>query len=573
MIKRYPIGQVLGLLMVFSFSLIASAQGSCSVLVSNALATLDGQCDNLARNSVCYGYNRVNATFSEEVAEDFFSQPSDVASLDILQKIGTTPLDETSDQWGVALLNIQANVPNSLPGQSVLLLLLGDAELENAVTPDSAFVPAEPIDVVVAVGANVRSGAGTDRNTVGGATAGTVLKADALNPDKQWVRVAYGNLPAWISRSVLQENVAIDTLPVIEGTERTPMQAFYLRTGIGASECEEAPRDTLMVQSPKGIKVDLTVNGVDIRVGSTILIRNIGEDVMEIVVVDGEVIIPEGGEDGEDLRIRQGFRSTVCLDEPQDRGVDGESNDRIASCDWSEPEEVPQRELNGNWCGVREIPDGILNYRIEGLRCPGDPEPTPAPSGNTGNTGAVGTCRNFNIVSPNGGGTAFGVVTYSWTGVEGATNYIINFEDANGGFLTTQWAGNATSAMVDTAQLPVPNTRWLVVAMAGDTILCATPRSEALVRSAPPVAAPPPQNTDSVGFSISASCLTGFVKISWSNLETVYGAGVEIYIYGDLSGTLSGNNGGFVTSSTATYSGQWTISSYAALGLFPVLIC
>lgn len=561
---------MVGLLFTLAFSVVVSAQGTCSALVTKALNALDSNCNGISRNNACYGYNRVNAAFTQAVEDGFFSKPADIASLGILETITTTPLDEANDQWGVALLNLQANIPNSLPGQAVMLLLLGDAELENAVAPDDSFTPADPIAVTVRVGANIRSGAGTDRNTIGAAIAGTELQADALSPDKAWVRIIYNRAPAWISRSVLRDDPALDTLPTVDGSERMPMQAFFLRTGIGASECDEAPRDTLLVQGPKNVKIDLTVNGVDIRVGSTVLIRNTKEDEMEIIVVDGEVIIPGGGENGRDVRIRQGFRSRVCLGDPDNRGVDGQPNDRIATCDWSTPEEVPQRELNGNWCVLRDVPNSLLNYPVENLRCAGDP-----PLVATGGGGIAQTCASFRIIAPTGGGVPFGLVTFSWVGLVGADEYLVNFSDEGGAFLSNFSAGNQTSVTVDTGQFPKNAVRWDVMALKGGQRLCPTPLSGVLVRNEPSFVAPPPATpppaTPPPAFNITFYCDGGYVKVAWSNLDLV---GTSVHIFGDFSAILSGNSGVYDSGVDDISSTYWTVMpSYSPSGSGPTLNC
>ena len=47
------------------------AQGTCSELLERALTAVDDNCDALDRNNACYGFNLVEAAFTEEVAEDF----------------------------------------------------------------------------------------------------------------------------------------------------------------------------------------------------------------------------------------------------------------------------------------------------------------------------------------------------------------------------------------------------------------------------------------------------------------------------------------------------------------------
>ena len=103
---------------------------SCPTLVRQALEAVGNNCGGLTRNSACYGFNRVNATFSENVNEDFFSKPSDYSGLKSLQSIETAPLNDPLKEWGVAVMSVQANIPNSLPGQAISFILLGDVTVD-----------------------------------------------------------------------------------------------------------------------------------------------------------------------------------------------------------------------------------------------------------------------------------------------------------------------------------------------------------------------------------------------------------------------------------------------------------
>ena len=118
----------------------AQVDVTCPPLIEKALHSIGNNCQGLDRNSACYGFNDVKATFLDSTAPDFFSQPSDRAKLVTLKNIGTSPLDTAFQKWGIALLSVQANLPDTLPGQNTVFMLLGDTQVENAVKPDAAFV-------------------------------------------------------------------------------------------------------------------------------------------------------------------------------------------------------------------------------------------------------------------------------------------------------------------------------------------------------------------------------------------------------------------------------------------------
>jgi hypothetical protein len=259
---------------------------SCPVFIEQALDFLENNCEAMGRNSACYGYSRVDATFAQEVEPAFFSQPADRTALIDLETIRTTPLNLALDRWGIAVMNVQANVPNTLPGQAVTFLLLGDAQLENRVAPEEAHIPPDPVSVRVRGGANVnlRSGPGTASNIVDIVSPGTELLADAVNDGRDWLRVLYEDAPAWISLPLVDaaDAAALAALPSASASAFTPMQAFHFRTGIGHPDCVEAP-DSLVVQGPQQFAVDLNVNGAQVTIGSTVVLSSPDPDAGAVI--------------------------------------------------------------------------------------------------------------------------------------------------------------------------------------------------------------------------------------------------------------------------------------------------
>ena len=339
---------------------------TCPSIVSQAISALEQNCTGIGRNEACYGYRLVSAEFINAVADDYFSQPSDRASIESIEKIQTAQLNLDNQEWGVGLLNLQANIPNTLPGQSVIFVLIGDVELENAVEPATSFQPAEAVQVQLKVNGNMRSQPSLRSNVLAVIPEGAGVGVDAQSPDGEWLRVVYNERIGWLNRVTFASEDRVNDLPVFDGTQRMPMQAFYLRTGIGRPECVEATNDVLLVQGPKNIKVDLTVNGAVMQVGSTVLYRILDNgETMEILVLDGEVRIPNGIRQGEDLLIPAGYRSRVCLSMPDNLGVDGEANDRLIACPFSLPEQIPLSRIGDEWCLLENISPGVLNYPID----------------------------------------------------------------------------------------------------------------------------------------------------------------------------------------------------------------
>ncbi len=352
---------------------------TCPGLVQQAIQAVGNNCGGLDRNSACYGFSDVNATFTVPQPVSYFSAPSDRAGLVDLQDLNTSPMNQTLDSWGIALLSVQANLPDTLPGQSVVFMLLGDTQIENAVASDQAFQTGATVNVTLQIGADLYFTADFNAQVVGSVPQGTALTSDAISADGQWVRVVYRGVPGWITRQVLTTSGDLSTLPVIGPDTRTPMQAFYLRTSVSGTQCAQAP-NALVVQGPKNLMVDINANGADIRLGSTIVIYMIPVDpvtqqyltdqygdigmvtmLMQIVVLDGHVVLNEGTPD--EIVLNTGETTFTCLSNPENLGTDGESNDRqvFNGCPWAPPRPVTETDIEQ----FRYLDGVTLNYPID----------------------------------------------------------------------------------------------------------------------------------------------------------------------------------------------------------------
>lgn len=189
---------------------VAAAQDrDCPTIVSEALTAIDDVCSATGRNEACYGNNNLTAYASSNVDSLTFDSVGDIADVSNIQILELSELDEEQGVWGVALMRLQADIPDTLPGQNVTFVLFGDVTIENAATD-----------------------------------------------------------------------------------EENPMQAFYLRTNIGALQCDEAPESGLLVQTPDGVEeVSFNINGVDVQVGSTVLFQAEAENDMTISTVEGTAVV------------------------------------------------------------------------------------------------------------------------------------------------------------------------------------------------------------------------------------------------------------------------------------------
>lgn len=252
------------LALISLYPLQAQTSETCPASVVDAVRAIGATCDNQERNSACYGSDHVEASFSQPVDAGLFDQPSDRAALDLFESIRTTPFDALTGRWGAAVLKLQANIPGSLPGQVVTMLLIGDAQVQNAADP----------------------------------------------------------------------------------TTQTPMQAFTFTTGVAPS-CDQLPPSSLILQGPRGMVVDLTINGANVRLGSTAVLRT-GEGWIEFTTLDGRVVVDE------ETIISKGFWTSADLDE----------NGMIIEDSWDEVELMDTEDLEFLE-DFEELSDEVFEYDLE----------------------------------------------------------------------------------------------------------------------------------------------------------------------------------------------------------------
>lgn len=442
------------LLLVMIVPVAVMAQGSsdtCPGIVQTALQAADQFCTGSGRNQACYGNVLIAAEAQPTVTDFTFDSAGDVVNVGDISSMALSPMNVDTQEWGVAVLRLQANIPDTLPGQNVTFLMFGDVEIQNAAAPPPApaastedepeTVEPEVVTLDVAPGGgqniNVRATPSTSAALAGVLRTGEVATADGRNAAGDWLRVTLPDgTGGWVFANLVTASGDASTLAVVEGTaapgrpvssggsltlgqtiegeitnagfeaiytfsgtagmlinvrmERQsgdldtyvnllapdgnqlafnddspelgtrgsiltgitlpadgtytlvatryrqqqgsssgrfsllveldpnlsysrPMQAFYFRTGIGDSQCAEAPNSGILVQTPQGIsEVRLLVNGVRFELGSTAYLQAEAGGDMNIFVVEGGGRAESGGEA---QFIPAGTFVTVPLDE------------------------------------------------------------------------------------------------------------------------------------------------------------------------------------------------------------------------------------------------------------------
>jgi hypothetical protein len=357
------------IVVVLALAQIGLAQDStsdCPTFVQTVFDDLANSCAIPERASTCYGYPNVQATNVGGVATPNFSKPSDRADVLGLESLTTSAFDLGKKIWGIAVTDVQANLPVGLAGQGGVIVSLGDVRLENGVSPQEALqLPMNPLVVATAADNTQLFDLPPDflQSVVGTVPSGTLLQADGISPDKQWLRVYFeyerdlGIAPtAWVSLASLQPTVNTSVLPVMTPTSYTSMQRFYLTNGTDDPPCAEIAPSSIYVQGPEEIQMDLTINNAPIRVSSSALVRILPPgDVMQVIALTGIIVL--GADSTTPVLLPPGFFSNICL------VPDSAGHMIMGNCPWSAPDIVDNLFLTRLFTALnRRIPQNLLYY-------------------------------------------------------------------------------------------------------------------------------------------------------------------------------------------------------------------
>ncbi|MCB9450515.1 MAG: hypothetical protein H6672_03700 [Anaerolineaceae bacterium] len=279
------------LLFTFGLSLVSTAQDTtCPVIVQTALDTVRNLCDGTGRNQACYGNILLVAEPQPGATSLKFDTPGDLVSIADIQSLRLSSMNESMQEWGIAMLKLQANLPDTLPGQNVTFLLLGDVEIQNAVEE----LP--EITVTVSASENINARRSPDGSIITTLAPGTALTANGRNTGSDWLRVILDEYDTvgWVAGFLLQSADDIQKLSVVQPDDviYRPLQAFYLRTGLNDSACNEAPNSGLLIQTPEGAgEIIFTINEVNVRLHSTAFLQAEAGNALTINLLEGQAIV------------------------------------------------------------------------------------------------------------------------------------------------------------------------------------------------------------------------------------------------------------------------------------------
>ncbi len=309
--------------MISPDSMTTHAQGgdevACNTMIETVLTEVGNTCINLGRNEVCYGNGPVSAILKDDTL--FFDAPGDIIPVEAIETVITRTADPDSSEWGIVLMDVQADLPAE--SDSVRLLLYGGVTMSDAVeaSGEQAFCT---LTNTSGSNINLRAGPGTAYRTVDIFDQNTSLDVFGRSEDEDWFLTPRGWVAAWLIENVCN----IDEMPVRSAEDTVsnfsaPMQAFTVQMDENA-RCQAAPTG-MMIQSPRGQTASLMVNNVEMQIGSTAFLTMRDDNSRMIIrTLEGNVVATSGGVSRE---IVPGMETEVVFDEEGEPGEPDEPDE------------------------------------------------------------------------------------------------------------------------------------------------------------------------------------------------------------------------------------------------------
>ena len=285
---------------------------ACETLVIAAVRQMGSACAELGRNEICYGNTQVSATLIDDTL--FFDNSGDIVGVTDLETIITRPADPDTDEWGIAVMDLAADLPEVESG-FVRMVMFGDVDIDPQHDTVDEEVPTCQFINTNASNLNMRGGPGLEYQVVDVLDTGTTVTVYGRMDD--WVRSSRG----WVFSPFATLECAGDPLREVTepgDTYYAPMQSFTLQI-TEQGTCQNAPSG-MLVQSPNGQAANIMVNNVEIRIGSTAFLT-MDDDLLIVANYDNKVsatarssttIIPVGAQ--VKVRIEDGEPVTTPFD-------------------------------------------------------------------------------------------------------------------------------------------------------------------------------------------------------------------------------------------------------------------
>lgn len=264
----------------------------CSEVVESAFASIPQHCAELGRDELCYSHPYTEASFADAAQATSFEMPAQRVSVADLSSIRTSGLDLEGPRWGVAVLNLGANLPRTRAGPGVIVMLAGAAEVVNDIEAGAVEIN-EPLSTAALVDTTLYRHPGIIPEALETVAADELLLVDAYDDTGDWLRVVNDGGVAWVEGKDVARLQSMEGLPMMDVAAAFPFRALSVATESDFPACDEAEA-LVALQTPADAPVSLTVNGVDIHIGSMVTFQQVHGNALSLTVHRGKATTTSG---------------------------------------------------------------------------------------------------------------------------------------------------------------------------------------------------------------------------------------------------------------------------------------
>jgi len=243
-------------------------------------------CAGLERGQACSAHAPVHAHLGDGTVVGGFAARGTRSDAAPLQVLYAGAWQEEAQAWGITVLNLEANLPQSADGPGVIVLLAGEAEAINRLVEQQSLRIPPPLRTAALVDTRRYKQPSLLPEPVGEVAAGQLLQVDAWDATMQWLREVSGGEVSWIRAEDMARLGAMDDLPQLGLGAAFAWQDMSLRTATSLPACAEA-EPFIAIELPVDFDANFTINGVDIQLGSMVTFQQVHPNALSMTVHRG----------------------------------------------------------------------------------------------------------------------------------------------------------------------------------------------------------------------------------------------------------------------------------------------
>ena len=173
------------------------------------------------------------------------------------------------------------------------MLLAGAAEVVNEIDRGATVDIGEPLSTAALVETTLFKHPGIIPEALETVAADDLLLVDAFDATGDWLRVVNAGEIAWVVGEDVARLKAMDKLPKMDAGAAFPFSALSIATSSEFPTCAQA-EPMVAIQTPAAYPASLTVNGVDVHIGSLVSFQQAHDSALSLTVHRGKATTVSG---------------------------------------------------------------------------------------------------------------------------------------------------------------------------------------------------------------------------------------------------------------------------------------